>query len=94
MSRITYSLPVSILKEGSYFVAYTPALDISTSAATFEGAKKRFGELVQIFFEELSEKGTVDKVLSDLGWQKIERKWSPPVIVSNESQEFTIPAFA
>lgn len=94
MSRITYSLPVSILKEGSYFVAYTPALDISTSASTFEGVNKRFGELVQIFFEELSQKGTTEKVLSELGWQKIEKKWSPPVVVASESQEFTIPAFA
>ncbi len=94
MSQLKYSLPVSILKEGSCFIAYTPALDISTSSDTFEGAKERFGELVQIFFEELSEKGTTDKVLSELGWQKVERKWSPPVVVANSSQEFTIPAFA
>ncbi len=71
MSKIVYSLPVSILKEGEYFVAYTPALDISTYAKTFEKAKMRFEKLVQIFFEELSQKGTTDKVLGGLGWQKV-----------------------
>lgn len=52
------SLPVSILKEGKYFIAYTPALDLSTSGKSFDEVKKRFGEVVQIFFEEFSEKGS------------------------------------
>lgn len=73
------SLPVPILKEGKYYIAYSPVLDLSTSAKTFDGAKKRFGEVVQIFFEELSEKGTTDEILTGLGWQKMEKKWSPPV---------------
>ena len=58
------SLPVSILKEGKYFIAYTPALDLSTSGKTFAEVKERFGEVVQIFFEELLEKGTLEEVLA------------------------------
>lgn len=51
-----FSLPVTILKEGKYFVAYTPALDLSTSAESFDEVKKRFGEVVHIFLNELIEK--------------------------------------
>jgi len=55
--NLRFSLPVTFLREGKYFIAHTPALDISTSAETFEKAKTRFTELVDIFFEELIEKG-------------------------------------
>lgn len=46
------SLPVSVLKEGKRFVAYAPALDLSTSGKTYEEAKERFEEAVTLFFEE------------------------------------------
>lgn len=85
------SLPVSILKEGKYFIAYTPVLDLSTSARTFEKTKNRFEEIVRIFFEELLEKGTLDEVLSDLGWQKTKKEWVPPFVIAQESESFRIP---
>jgi predicted RNase H-like HicB family nuclease len=59
MEKIKVNLPVSFLKEGNKFVAYTPVLDISTSGKTFKEAQKRFSELVEIFFEELIEMGTL-----------------------------------
>ncbi len=64
------NLPVSILREGKKFVAHTPALDLSTSANSFEKVRERFNEIVNIFFEELIKKGTLDDVLRDLGWRK------------------------
>ncbi len=62
MKKLQYqlSLPVTFLKEGSSFVAYSPALDLSTVGDTFEQAKARFEEAVQIFFEEIAEKGTMN----------------------------------
>lgn len=89
--NLQFALPVSILKEDRYFIAYTPALDLSTSATSFELVKKRFEEVVNIFFEELLDKGTVDQVLTDLGWKKIEKEWKPPVVISQESESFRIP---
>lgn len=89
--NIQFSLPVTILKEGKYFIAYTPVLDISTSGKTFEEAKKRFDELVCLFFEELIEKKTLDKVLTGLGWTRTQKTWFPPVIVSSVTQKFNIP---
>ena len=60
-----FSLPFSILKERKYYIAYSPALDLSTSGKTFEEAKRRFEEVVEIFFEEVLEKGTLDNVLRE-----------------------------
>lgn len=82
------SLPVTFLKEGKYFVAYSPAIDMSTSASTFEKVKNRFDELVKIFFEDLIERGTLEQVLSGLGWRKIEAEWIPPQVIGQESQRF------
>lgn len=96
MKKLQYqlSLPVSILCEGDSFVAYSPALDLSTVGETFEQAKARFDEAVQIFFEEISEKGTLNEVLNELGWQKQNKCFIPPVVVSHETEKFFIPCLA
>ncbi|OGZ26815.1 MAG: hypothetical protein A2365_01280 [Candidatus Nealsonbacteria bacterium RIFOXYB1_FULL_40_15] len=88
--KLEFNLPVSILKEGDTFIAFTPALDLSTCGDTFEEAKKRFSEIVNIFFEELVKKGTLEDVLLDLGWKKFQSRWNPPVVVSQESQSITV----
>ena len=82
--KMQYSLPVTVFREGDNFVAYTPALDLSTSGNSYEQAAKRFQEVVEVFFEELADKGTTDLVLASLGWQKQEKSWMPPVMIANE----------
>jgi len=84
------SLPVSFFKEGATFIAYSPSLDLSTSAKSFEQAKRRFNEVVEIFFEELMSKGTLEKVLTELGWQKIQKQWIPPTLIAQESETFKL----
>ncbi len=69
--KLEFNLPISIIKEGKSYIAYTPALDLSTSAENYEQAKKRFSEIVNIFFEEIIKKGTLENVLGDLGWKNI-----------------------
>ena len=62
--------------------------------ATYGHAK--FEELVPLFFEELAEGGTTDDVLSELGWEKQERKkaWLPPKVLNTQSIGVRLPAFA
>ncbi len=90
--KLEFNLPVSIIKEGKSYIAYTPALDLSTSGKDYEEAKKRFSEIVNIFFEEIIKKGTIENVLKDLGWKKVQSKWNPPVIVSQECQNIKVLA--
>ena len=86
-------LPVSFLKDGDSFIAYTPVLDLSSAGKSFEEAQKRFIEAVQLFLEELVEAGTLDEVLTGLGWQKINNTFSPPVVIAHHTEEFSIPTF-
>ncbi|MFH1178556.1 MAG: hypothetical protein V1711_02460 [bacterium] len=91
--QLGVKLPVAFIKDGKRVIAYTPALDLSTSGKDVEEAKVRFGEIVRMFFSDLFEQGTLDSVLSDLGWEKSNSEWNPPVI-SQESVNVAIPAFA
>ena len=91
---ISVNLPVLITKQNKRFVAYTPALDISTSGKSEKEVRNRFTELAHIFLEEIAEAGTADEILSELGWKKIQKKWTPPQVVSTQSIGLHIPQFA
>lgn len=96
MKKLTFqaNLPVTFLREGNKFVAYTPALDLSTSGDTFEQAQRRFVEAVGIFFEECRRMGTMESVLLELGWTKTKNNLQPPVVVAQESRPFSVPLAA
>ena len=91
---LQFKLQVSFLKEKRRFIAYAPALDLSTSGKTIEEAKRRFGEISTLFFGELIRKGTLEEVLSELGWQRIKKEWKSPIIVSQESETIRVPVNA
>lgn len=89
--KLVVSLPVSIFREDDAFIAYTPALDLSTSGKSFKVVRKRFDEVVKIFFEELAEAGTLGEVLESYGWKKVKHEWQPPVLVAQESASIQVP---
>lgn len=93
MNNVAFSFNLSVvfLREGDSFVAYSPALDLSTSASSFEKARSRFVEAVKLFFDEIIKKGTLDEVLQELGWQKHNKEWQPPLIISQETESIRIP---
>jgi len=90
VKNIYFSIPVSIFKEGKDFVAYSPVLDLSTCADSLDGAQKMFEEATKIFFEELDRKGTMNDVLSSLGWNKSDSNWLPPAEVSHQTKKFSL----
>ena len=67
---LNVSLAVTFLREKDQFIAYSPALDLSTAGDNLEQAKRRFSEAVEIFLEETAVKKTLPDVLTELGWQK------------------------
>jgi len=89
--KMAISLPVSIFKEGKNYVAFTPALDLSTSASSYAQAKERFGEAVLIFMEEIAKQGRLENNLENLGWEKNQKRWTPPITVSQSLENFNIP---
>ena len=95
-NMLSAKLPVEIFKEGGLFIAYCPALDISTSAESLAEVRKMFAEMVNIFFEEVIKMGTMDEVLSQCGWRKVsrpQRHWEPPKrqFITELQQEISIP---
>jgi len=87
-----FKLSVSFLREGRKYIAYSPALDLSTSGKSYNEAKKRFEEIVAVFFEELVQKGTLEEVLLGLGWRRFQARWNPPIVISQECQTVKVPA--
>ena len=93
-SDISYSLPVTIFREGEAFVAYTPALDISSVGNTEEEARRMFVEAVGTLFEELVDMGTIESVLKDLGWTKAQGSFHPPTVVEHSFMSVQLPSAA
>lgn len=98
MKKVNFQvlLPVIILREGDAFVAYTPALDLSTAGDTLEEAQRHFTEAVQLFFEESHTMGTLEEVLLEMGWKRKDapgQEWVPPVVVDHGSQTVRVPLY-
>lgn len=84
MKFMDMNLGINIIKEGKSVIAYSPALDLSSSGKTEKVAKKRFGEIVRIFFSDLIKRGVFEEVMTELGWTKnvtsARLGWQPPRI--------------
>jgi hypothetical protein len=97
MPRIKFqkvTLTLAFYREGNKFIAYSPALNLSTCGDTEEQAKRRFEELEHIFLEEIDRMGTLEDVLLECGWRKVghpQRRWQPPVYVGQAPTELRIP---
>ncbi len=90
-------IPVFLSKERKSYVAYSPALDLSSCGRTLAQAQKRFSGAVGLFLDELEAMGTLDQVLTELGWQKQEhprKEWIPPHLLKHTQMEVTIPVHA
>lgn len=60
---------VALFKEDDIWVAYCPALEVSSYGDDEEEARSAFEEAMQIFLAETERKGTLEKYLLKLGWQ-------------------------
>jgi hypothetical protein len=86
-TKIKAAIPLIFMKEKKTFIAYSPALDLSSCGRTFEEAKNNFIEALRIFYEECISMGTLNEVLESCGWERINKKWSPPSFISEEHIE-------
>ena len=75
---------VAFAKEGDTYVAYCPALELSSQGDSIRNAQKNFEEAIKLFFEELERMGTLEQALTELGWIKTKTQtrpkstWVPP----------------
>lgn len=92
MKTFSYKVPLMVMREGKRFIAFSPALDLSTSGKSRKEAERRFDEAADIFFEEVIEHGMLDEVLRGLGWQRSRANWSAPQFISHETKSIRVPA--
>jgi len=78
MARMTVKvqLPLLLWKEDDQYVAYTPALELSSCGASQEEAVAQFGEAVELFFETAEERKVLRELLESLGWT-FTNTWHP-----------------
>ena len=90
------ALQVLFLREKEYFIAYAPALDLSAYGESMEEAMKAFEDVLSIFLEDVTSKGTLDELLQNLGWDRADEdsRWVPPYIVSQQSKEISLENFS
>lgn len=85
-NKLHIGLHVEVIEEEGYFVAYCPALELSSYGKDKQTAKERFMNEVTIFFVEAEKKGTLEKYLLKMGWtlrKKPVPQYIPPISNSN-----------
>ena len=66
---LTIDIEIVIVEEDKYFVAYCPALELSSYGDSKEDALKAFHKEVDIFIKETTKRGTLEKYLLKNGWR-------------------------
>lgn len=79
------SVRVEIFKEGDAYVALSPELNVSSFGETVDEAKKSLKEAVGAFIEECEAMGTLEEVLEESGFSRINNSWESrkPIIEEN-----------
>src|SRR5260370_5374997 len=75
-------LEVDLYKKGYYIVSYCPSLELSSFGITENEAKEGFEGALHTFIEDTHCRGTLERVLLDLGWSLIQKprvKYQPPI---------------
>jgi hypothetical protein len=60
---------VALFQEEGIWVAYCPALELSSYGDDPGDAREAFEEAMKIFLDETERKGTMERYLLKLGWQ-------------------------
>lgn len=82
---------VQIWKEGNQFVAHAMPLDVISSAATPEDARKALDEAVHLFLVTAADRGSLREILQEAGYELVEGRWVDPSWVAIERRSTTLP---
>ncbi|MGB9457613.1 MAG: hypothetical protein WCB12_16305 [Bryobacteraceae bacterium] len=77
-----FSFDAHIFKEGDTYVAYVPALDLSSCGSTDDEARCNIRDAVRGFLATSAEMGTLDEILEEAGYEPEGDGWRAPEFVS------------
>lgn len=78
------SLRIEIFKEGDVYVALSPELNVSSFGETIEDAKKSVKEAIEAFIDECERMGTLEEVLEESGFSKVNDLWESRKPIAEE----------
>lgn len=85
-TRIEYT--VQIWREGEQYIAHAMPLDVASSGATPEEARRAFDEAAGLFLNVAREHGTLRDILEECSYEYHDGAWRSPKCVVVE-QRFT-----
>ncbi len=77
-----FSFDVHIFKEGDTFVAYVPALDLSSCGTADDEARRNIRDAVRGLLASSADMRTLDDILLEAGYQREGEHWRAPESVS------------
>lgn len=80
------NLIVDFSKDDKYYVAYSPALNLSGFGLTKEEAKDDFTKVLDIFIDDLIENNKLLETLVSLGWT-INKTELKPLVKNNRTRK-------
>ena len=69
------SIRVEIFKEDDVFVALSPELNVSSFGDSIDEAKESIKEAIVAFIDECRDMGTLEEVLEESGFLRVENTW-------------------
>lgn len=84
------SLKIEVFKEDDSYVALSPELNVSSFGDTVDDAKKSVKEAIEAFIEECEKMGTLEEVLEESGFSKINKSWESRKPVAEEDLALAI----
>ena len=75
---------IEIFKEGDIYVVLSPELNVSSFGDTIEDAKRSIKEAIEAFIEECERMGTLEDVLEESGFSRINDSWRSRKPVAEE----------
>jgi predicted RNase H-like HicB family nuclease len=73
-----FDLYGTMKRDGNWYVAYCPPLDIATQGKTAEQARENLVEAATLFLASCLERGTLDQALKELGFIPLGKARSMP----------------
>lgn len=81
---------IEVLKEGDVYVALSPELNVSSFGDTIEDAKESIKEAIEAFVEECQNMGTLEDVLEESGFSKLNDIWESRKPVAEDNLAFAV----
>lgn len=78
-------IKVEIFKEDDVYVALSPELNVSSFGKTIDEAKESIREAIEGFLEECREMGSLNEVLEESGFLRVENNWQSRIPVAEEN---------